>query len=332
MSIFAGDLIVKTAIELAIEDMRKNPWLIEDIFSSLIENPFLKEKYGLAEINRAKEFILNNKIPVYLKGRIDKEEFPCITLSIGSSEEMDSLATLGDLSDEVVDLLPSNINKSIRFIVPPFNIVSYDKDNGIVEVPESIEEYRYIGAGMILVDPNTGEGFTVLDKAGTNGLQIAAGSDLKSSKMGIIPQYQLYRARRERIISKESYNIGCHAHGDPSSLIFLYSVVKYGLLRYRESLLERENFQLSSISCTDMVPNEAFGVENVFSRYIVLRGQTEESWIKGPKRIIEAVDLSENIGINEVVLDKGIKILSQDAPEEYSGDDQTWITIDDDEE
>lgn len=330
MSIFSGDIIIKTAIELALDDIRKNSWLIDDIFSSLIENPLLKEKYGLAEIQRAKEFILNNKIPVYLKGRIDKQEFPCVTLSIGSSEEMDSLATLGDLSHEMVDLLPNDINKPIRYIIAPFNVVSYDKTTGIVEIPETIDEYRYINAGMVLVDPN-GNGYVIEDKAGTNGVKIAIGSDLKSSKLGVIPQYQLYRARRERIISKDSYNIGCHSHGDPSTLIFLYAVVKYGLLRYRESLLERENFQLSHISCTDIVQNDAFGIENVFSRFITLSGQTEESWIKGPKRIIEAIDLSENIGVNEIILDKGIKILSQEAPEEYDGDDQIWVTIDDEE-
>ena len=54
--IFQGDLIIKTAVELAIDDMRKNPWVIEDVFSSLVENPILKQKYGLKEI--LQEFLL----------------------------------------------------------------------------------------------------------------------------------------------------------------------------------------------------------------------------------------------------------------------------------
>lgn len=332
--IFQGDIVFKTLVELSLEDMRKNPWLIEDCFSSLIENPLLNKKYGLAEVNRAKEFILNNKIPVYLKGRIDKQEFPCITISVGASVEDDNLATLGDLSTEIETLYPEQINKTIKYIIPPFDVVSYDKTTGIIEIPEDIEEYRYISQGMILVDPETGNGVVIQDKGGNHGVKITPETDLPANRLGIVPQYQLYRARRERAISKETYNIGCHAHGDTSTLIFLHSVVKYALYRYRESLLEHENFQLSRISNTDIVKNDAFGEDNVYSRFISVNGQVEEYWIKAPKRIIESIDLSEKIGESEGedVLDKGIKILSQEAPEELDGDEQLWVTIDEDSE
>lgn len=328
--IFQGDIIFKTCVELILEDMRKNPWLIEDVFSSLIENPLLNKKYGMAEVNRAKEFILNNKIPVYLKGRVDKQEFPCVTISIGPSNEADELATLGDLSTEIEELYPEEINQAIKYIIPPFDVVSYDKTTGIVEIPDSVEDYTYISEGMVAVDPKTGNGLIIQGKAGENGFQVIAGSELPGNKLGIVPRYQLYRARRERAISKEQYNIGCHSHGDPSTLIFLFSVVKYGLFRYRQSLLEHENFQLSSLSVTDMIKNDSFDVENVYSRFITLRGQVEEYWIKAPYRIIEATDLSENTGTSEEeVLDKGIKILSQEAPDEYDGDEQLWVTIED---
>jgi hypothetical protein len=329
MSLFHGDIVIKTAIELALEDMRKNPWLIIDCFSSLIENPLLKEKYGIAEAHRAKEFILNNNIPVYLKGRIDKQEFPCVTIAIGPSDESDELATLGDLSTEIETLYPENINQPIKYIIPPFNIISYDKETGIIEIPTDVQDYRYISEGMVAVDPSTGNGLIILDKGGENGFKVAVGSTLPSGTLGIVPQYQMYRARRERAISKETYNIGCHSQGDPSTLIFLFSVVKYGLFRYRESLLEHENFQLSSLSATDMIKNDAFDVENVYSRFIVLRGQVEEYWIKAPKRVIESIDFSENIGTSsDPVLEFGIKILSQAAPEEYAGDDELWVTVD----
>ena len=346
--IFQGDIVIAESIQLALDDMRKNPWIIEDCFSSLIENPLLRKKYGLKEVQRAKEFILNDKIPVFMKYRLDKEEFPCITISIGPSDEDDSLATLGDSSIMVEDYDPDEIGKTIRYIIPPFQVVSYDKTTGIVEVPEDIDDYKYISKGMAAVDPNTGAGFIIQGKAGDNGFHITPDSDLSAGKIGIVPQYQLYRARRERIISQEQYHIGCNVSGDPSTLMFLFSVVKYGLLRYREALLEHENFQLSSISCTDMIKNTSFDTENVFSRFITLKGQVEESWVKTPERFIESTDLSEvideddtpsgtngqtstsNVTGEEEYLDKGIKILSQDAPEDLSGKDELWITVDED--
>ena len=183
---------------------------------------------------------------------------------------------------------------------------------------------------MIAVDPDTGGGFIIKGKSGDNKFQIAEGSELPSGRLGIVPKYHLYRARRERAISQEVYNIGCHVEGDISTLIFLHSVVKYGLYRYREGLLEHENFQLSRISSSDMLKNGAFDVENVYSRFITLRGQVEESWIKSPQRFIEGVDIIDrNVGENIETLEVGIKILGEEAPDELNDPDcDLWVTVD----
>jgi hypothetical protein len=327
--IFQGDLVLKAAVELAIDDMRKNPWLIEDVFSSLIENPILKIKYGAKEIARAREFIMNNKIDIYMSQRIDKMEYPCVTVSIGQSTEDKTLATLGDQSVEFEEYDANEIGKPIKYIVAPFKSVSYDKETGILEIPESIEEYRYLAAGMLLLDPKTGGAWTITGKAGEHGLTVAPGTKLPKGDLCIIPRYHLYKARRERATSQETYNIGCHVHGDPSTLIFLYGVVKYGLYRYREGLLEYNNFQLSNLTSTEMIRNDQMGEENIFSRWITISGQVEESWIKTPKRYIEAIDLNDPCRPEGVVLAEGIKILSKDAPLDIEEEDGTWVTIQD---
>lgn len=327
--IFQGDLIIKTAIELALEDMRKNTWLIEDVFSSLNENPILKKRYGMQEIARAKEFVLNNKIDVYMHHRLDKMNYPCITISIGSSSEDKSLATLGDQSVAFEEFDPNDIGKPIKYLVPPFKSISYDKVTGLLEIPTTIQEYRYLDKGMLLIDPKTGNAWTINGKGGDHGLFVAADTKLPKGELAIIPRYHIYKARRERAISQEQYNIGCHVHGDPSTLIFLFGVVKYGLFRYREGLLEYNNFQLSNLTCTDMIKNDGMDTENIYSRWITLSGQVEESWIKTPKRYIEAVDLNDPDLTKGVELEVGIKILSKDAPLDIKEQDDIWVTIDD---
>ena len=335
--IFPGDIIIKTAIELGLEDMKKNPYIIDDVFASLIENPLLNQKYGIKEVNRAREFILSNKIHIFMGGRMDKEQFPCVTISIGPSQEDNSLATLGDNSHMVEELEPDEIGKKIQYIISPFTPVSYDKDTGVLEIPEDTVDYQYVREGMVAIDADTGDGFLISGKAGTNGIQIAAGSDLTATKVGIVPEYQIYRARRERATSQETYNIGCHAHGDPSTLIFLFSVVKYALYRYRESLLEHENFQNSTLKVSDMLKNQSFETENVYSRFITLSGQVEETWLKSPKRIIEGVGIAGDASntredgteyVSEQVAEIGIKVISQDAPESVDIEDELWVTID----
>lgn len=328
LGIFQGDLIIKTAIELSFEDMRKNPWLIEDVFASLNTNPILAQRYGMKEIARAKEFIMNTNIPVYMHHRLDKMEYPCVTISIGNSNEDKTLSTLGDGSVAFEDYDPSDIGRPIKPIVPAFTPVSYDKDSGIVEIPTDLDQYRYVGQGMLLADPKTGGAFIISGKAGTNGVQITPGSKLPKGKLVIIPQYPAYRARRERATSQEQYNIGCHAHGDPSLLIFLFSVVKYSLYRYREGLLEYNNFQLSTLTCTDMIRNDNMQEENIYSRWITLSGQVEESWVKTPKRFIEAIDFNDPCREEGVVFQSGIKILSnKNKVMNEDEEDDVWVTI-----
>lgn len=329
VGIFPGDAIIKAIVELAIDDMRKHPWVIEDVFRIFREHPILKMKYGEKEIQRAKEFIMNNKIPVYMRHRVDKQEFPCVTISIGPSQEDKDLATLGDLDICVEDLNPCDIDQPIQYIVPPFNVVSYDKETGVVEVPQDVEEYRYIDKGMVAVDPDTGAGFIVIDKVAPHSFSIAKGSELPGGQLAIVPRYALYRARRERAISQEQYNIGCHAHGDPSTLLFLYGLVKYSLFRYREGLLEESNFQLSRLTSTDMIKNSAFDVENIYSRFITLQGQVQESWVKSPQRFIEGVDMVDgNPGENGLTV--GITVLANgDTPESILDEEcDLWITKD----
>ena len=329
MSLFQGDVIMKTAIELAVEDIKKNPWLIDDIFADFIDNPILKQKYGQKEIERAKEFILNNKINFFMKHRIDSEEFPAVTISIGNSDEDKELATLGDNSICVEELDPSEIDKPISYIVKPFQVVSYDDTTGIVVVPEETEGFQYVGEGMVAIDPQSGVGY-IIRSATENSFTIAVGSELDVNELAIVPQYPFYRARRERITSQLQVNIGCHAHGDPSTLLFLFYVVKYALLRYREGLLEYNNFQLSNLHCTDMIKNDAFQSDNVFSRFIVLSGQVEEDWLKSPFRVIEATDFIDK---GEGMDSTGIKICSNENTVEGSEEEENdlWVTIEEEE-
>lgn len=318
---FQGDAIIKTAIEMALDDMRKQPWLIEDCFRDLMENKYLAQKYGVKAVHAAKEWFANNRIDVYLKERIDKQNFPCVTISIGSGNEAEELATLGDTDIITESYGPGDIGRPIPFIVKPFKPISFDKTTGIVEMPQDIEEYKYISPDMVAIDPKTGEGYPVIEKAGTYGFKISTDAVVKD-ELAIIPQYCFWNAKRESIESKYTFNIGCHVHGDANDLIYLFDIVKYGFLRYREALFEHSGFQLSTLTFTDFMKNKAFGEENVYSRWISVKGQVNESWVKGPKRIIEVAVLEDPDGTT------GLKACSNTTPAFADPDLEPWIAVD----
>jgi hypothetical protein len=329
--IFAGDVIIAEAIRQGLEDMRKNLWLLDDVFASFTKEPALKDKYGQKEIDAAKDWFMNNKIEVNLRYRNDKDQFPCVTIALGSSAEKEDMKHLADLSTEVETLMPNQIGKPIPYIVKPFIPDSYNQTTGILSVPKSVK-LRGVRAGQILVDPNTGNGY-IIQEVVSGGLKLEPDLDLTLTKAGIVPKYQFYKARREHTFFQETYSIGCHVHGDPATLLWLHAIVLYTILRYRESLLEGRQFMQSSVSSSDFMQNPNFegpGGENVFSRYITLTGQVENSWLKTPFRILEAVEIDEE---TENGFRSGIKILSNlNSPDSLDTEDDIWTTIDDDSE
>lgn len=68
--------------------------------------------------------------------------------------------------------------------------------------------------------------------------------------------------------------------------------------------------------------------ENVYSRWITLSGQVEESWVKTPKRFIEAIDINNPDREDSVVFKSGIKVLSKNAPDTINDEEEVWVTID----
>lgn len=329
--IFAGDVIIKLAIQQGLEDLRKNPWLIDDILGQFSSEPAISSIYGKKEVDAAKQWFLNNKIDVYMRYRNDKDELPCVTIALGGSNELDEMKHLADVSTEVVTLMPGDINKPISFVVKPFTAVSYDDDLGEIVVPASVS-LRQVRPEMVLVDPDTGNGWVIRDIKDKT-IVVDENLNISAKRFAVVPKYQIYRARREHTFFQESYSIGCHVHGDTAPLLWLHAFVIYSLLRYRESLLEARGFTQSSISSSDIVPNNDFGGpggENVFSRYVTLTGMAQNTWLKTPTRVIEGIDLVDPL--EDGTLKAGVKILNLDSPEFLDTENDIWATKQDEEE
>lgn len=304
MSIWQGDVFFRRVIELILRDVRQNPWLLDDILSDFITDPMLSGIYGQKEIENAKKWITDNEISVFLPHRMDLEKMPCVTIAIGTNMEDRSLARMADMTHLVETLNPTQIGKVVPYIITPFYYTSYDQATGFFEVPSSVD-LIIIQPNMAVINPQTGAGFLITSKS-NNGFFITPGTAINFDVIAIIPEYRIYKARREVATFQENISIGCHVHGDPNALLWLYSIMMYGLLRYREGLIESRNFQISNLTTTDMIRNDAFQGfgENVYSRFITLTGQVENTWIKAPKRIIETINIIEGIDAGLVMINK----------------------------
>jgi len=328
MAIFQGDVFFRRIIELTLQDLRENEWLIDDVLSDFTSDPMLSSIYGQKEIENAKKWLRDNEISVLLPHRMDVEKFPCITISIGSNTEDKSLARLADQTATVETYEASDIGKTIPYIVEPFGYTSYDQIKGEFVVDTAVVDLSIIQAGMVIIDPKTGTGYVIVSKS-NHSLFIAAGTDVTAIEVGILPQYRTFMARREIATFQERVVLGCHTHGDPNSLLWLYSFMMYGLLRYREGILESRNFQLSTIETSDLVRNENFQNigENAYSRFITITGQVENTWLKAPKRVLESVVLKDFDTDNGA----GLVIIGKDGgeiPEIIDTECEPWVAKD----
>lgn len=297
MAIFQADVIWRRVIELILKEVKEQPYVIQDCLSDFVTQDILS-MYGQKEIDNAIKWFKDTEIPVLLPHRMDFKKMPCVTLEIGSSAEKRDLARLGDLTSQVDLYETKDIGKTIPYIVSPFTYTSYDEPTGKFVTPSSVN-LDIVEAGMVVIDPSTGTGFVIASKD-NEGFFITAGTTFSAAEIGILPQYRYFQARREISTFQETVNIGLHVHGDPSTLLWLHSLMVYSLMRYREGLLDANNFQISTLNSSDMVSrSEDFeGVgENGYSRFITITGQVENTWIKAPKHIIETVGASPVISI-----------------------------------
>lgn len=325
--IFQSDMVIKRMIELSLEDMRKDIWLLDDALSDCIDNPYLRDSYGQKQIDAFKEWFKNNQVDIYMRDRNDKDRMPCVTITLGNSSEKDEMKSLADQSTESVTLLPQQINKPIPYVIKPFAFVSYDQNTGIIKVPISVLYLESVSAGMILVNPDNGQGFIIKDVT-DEGIEIEPYLAFTATRLGVVPQFQYYTARREHTFFQETYTITCHAHGDPQTLLWLWTVVLYSLLRYRESMLEAQGFTQSSVSSSSMNSDSYYttpGGEQVWTRTITLTGMVENSWIKSPRRIIESIVLGNKTTKG---YRGGIRILSNSDPEIIDEEMNNWIAVD----
>lgn len=327
--IFPGDAIILTMIELSIDEMRKQPWLIDHMLEDFTNSIYLKDKYGQKQVNACKEWLLNNQIDVYVRPRDDKDRLPCVTIEMGSSNEKEDMKHMGDLSPHKITLFPKEIGKPIPYVIKPFIPAGYAQSTGELEVPDTID-LTAVSPGMILVNPESGFGFKI-NSLGPNSVFIEPNQNgIEGTQFGVLPQYKYYQARIKHSFFEESYTIKCHAHGDIQTTLWLWSIVKYAILRYRESLLEANGFAQSSVSSGAPGLNYEWttdGGEKAYTRGMTLTGQVENTWIAQPQRYIETIAFREKEDCEYV---GSIKVLTNlNSPPFIANTPQSWTTVQD---
>lgn len=286
------DLILRSAIKAALEDIRRNPYLFDYMFAQLLQDELTNKEYGVNVINRAKEWFLKTDIPVFMDTHVNAVKFPCVVIKMVSSNETEK--TVGDVDGtapyEKVDFKWDNL-------VPPFNPVSYDALTGIMTLPESVVNALFIVAGMVVVDKN-GIVHPITDASTLDTITIDKGQfDFNGSTIrGAKPTYV---AAIESCGFNESYQIGCFVDSETDHLVFLHTILVFILLRYKENLFEERGFEKSIISSASFSTSPITEVQSLYSRFLTISGQVRHYWPKTILPQIEGVVVEATLELSE---------------------------------
>lgn len=278
MAILQTDILIRTMIEAGINDLRKNPWVLDDVFGGLAQDPLSKVEYGYKEVKAAKDWFLQCNIAVYLPFRVDNPVTPCVSIMEKPKSERADRASLSD-DGSIEDYEPRRATSQPQYVIPPFNPAGYDPSEGIVTLPEGTTT-DLLAPGLFLVSKKTGKAYVIKKILGSQDFSISEGVSDDFDEAYIVPPTALWNLHRENAYLSESYDVGCHASGDPVTTMWLRQLIMYIMFRYREAYLEARGWEISSLSAGPIAPNPVFAGDKVYSCVVSLEGTVEANWIK----------------------------------------------------
>jgi len=234
--IFPSDLILRSCIIQALADLRANPWLLEYCFAALPADDLTAADYGDSEVARAREWFQRTNIPVFLNINANEAKFPCITIGLQSSVEVEIEGSLADINADYVE----DNDYNWPTLVGPITPTNYNSATGILSFNDNQLSTFIVVSNMFVVD-KAGNVYPIL-KVDDNDIYIPQNTVADFTDLLIKPQRPSYQTALESTIYRESYIIGCYVDSEPIHLVYLHTILIFLLLRYKQAYLEARGF------------------------------------------------------------------------------------------
>lgn len=105
VGIFQGDIVLQSAVELMLRELKANPGLIEDALASLPQDLVTADKYGNSTISQCKKWFADTSVDVLLGLKFQYMSKPAI-VAIELGDESENEATLGDKNYDPIENHP----------------------------------------------------------------------------------------------------------------------------------------------------------------------------------------------------------------------------------
>lgn len=325
--IFQSDIIIRTAITAALDDMRSKPWLIDFVFQSLLDDDLTRKYYGEDEIATVKDWFINTDIPVKMSFSLDSVVAPMIAITLTESSE--DAASLGDIhyqTHEDIDPIDITVVKPLLTFTP----ADFDSSTGLVTLPAKLDTSSMF-AGMVIREKSANKTY-VIESVDSDTTFTIVGTTKAPLSLANLTKATLESSSTSQIVSLESilyregFRLDLLVSGNHTHLLYLHAILVFALHRYKQTLLEARGFERSTISSTSLGKFDQNEGEVMFTRSIMINGYVRQYWPKDIKPKIDGVregDTGNGAGI-EILGTKSHDSLAQAEA------DQGWSVIDDD--
>lgn len=288
------DIEIQSILQFGFDYVRSHIDELDHIFAHLNES-HLFTAYGDKEILRIKQWIQDNDVPIVLPWSLNAAKAPQISVHISSAQEDVENAFLADHSG---DYERTPIDP--RLIVPTFVPASINTVGDEITVPEGVD-LSLARPGHIIIDGKQPEGemYQIVQIYGDTVKFLLTTDSLPFEKREAKITSFINEEIRKRGESyfRESIDIGIHGHGDQNTVLWLYSIVKWILLRFKPEI-EKRCMDLSTFSASDFRKDNQFLGENIYSRWIRFTARTRVFWREDPldqlDTIVTTVEVQED--------------------------------------
>jgi hypothetical protein len=292
MSIPQTDAIIISAIRIGLADIRRNEFLVNDIMSQFVTDPYLKDSWGKQQIDAFKAFLQNTKINIVMETRLpDTSKLPAIVVKIGGGQEDQQKEGLGD-SPHYNNIRPAStegIFPDKLITVGPVTPISFDSDSGMITFDPSVD-LSDVFEGQYVFDEVNKKAYTIQFVMDSSNIMIDSGLRPNLQNMTIRPQSNSVRNTNKSIWFWENYTFTCIST-EPNELMFLYSLMMYISIRYKKSLFEARGFEVSTLSYSEVyAPNPSDDTNILFGRDIMIRGRVEHAAIEATHELITGIN------------------------------------------
>jgi hypothetical protein len=292
--IHQSEVIIRTALVRAIAHLRANEDLLNEVFASLPADEESADLYGEKLRSRAVEWFKATDVPIVMDYRGVQPGATQISISMVDSTE--EAVTLADLHYEPVEAAQA----AWEPLTDAFTPVTYSPVTGVMVVPDAIATALAIGTNMVVTD-STGTSHPIEEVVESNTIVIPSGTFANFRGARIKAVKPRLTRNLESLSFKETYRIGCHAHGEPYLLSWLHSIVTYCLLRWKQELLEARGFERSVIGSSAFARDDRWGQgENMWTRFINITGYVRQYWSKDVKDAVLTGTLDPALQISKV--------------------------------